>query len=226
MSVPHPGYTSAKPLIEPITLMYKELGDQDACVQLQELSVRHLERCAADMGESVRDFLRDLYEVNSIPHGSHSFEQMRAVASTSYLLVTYALFEKMLKGCIRAYRSRYPAVEGTWSEKDAGEQLAPLQKLVFNALPQHKQLLVAPPEYKLLEYYRVVRVAGAHVDEKTVEKAAKAFRALSSEDLQHFRTYSQITVAPNAPNDVSFEDFRLYTRSIKYYSNILNDVCG
>jgi hypothetical protein len=97
---------------------------------------------------------------------------------------------------------------------------------VFNALPQHKQLLIAPPEYKLLEYYRVVRVAGAHVDDKTAEKAAKAFRVLSSADLLHFHTYPQITQAPNAPGEISFEDFRLYTRSIKYYSNILNDVCG
>lgn len=227
MNVPHPGYSSEKPLIEPISVMYKELGDQDACVQLQELSVHYLEQCAADKGESVRDFLRELYQASSIPHGTHSFEQMRAVASTSYLLVTYALFERMVRGCIRAYQSRYPEVEATWSEKNAaGEQLPPLPKLVFNALPKHKKQLVAPPEYKLLEYYRVVRVAGTHVDGKTLERAEKAFRALSPADSQHFRTYSQITQAPNTPDKISFEDFRLYTRAIKYYSNILNDVCG
>lgn len=226
MNVPHPGYTSSKALIAPISLMYKELGDQDACVQLQELSVSHLQKCASDRGESVRDFLRNLYAANSIPHGTHSFEQMRSVASTSYLLVTYSLFEKMIKGCIREYRGRYPEVESTWTDRVDGEQLAPLQRLSHNALTMHKRQLMAPPEFKLLEYYRVVRVAGTHVDEKTAEKAERAFRAMSQEDLHHFRAYPQITQAPNPPNSLSFEDFRLYTRAIKYYSNVLNDICG
>lgn len=226
MSVPHPGYSTSKPLIEPISLMYKELGDQDACVQLQELAVSHLEKCAVSNGEGLGDFLHSLYSANSIPHGTHSFEQMRAVASTSYLLVTYALFEKMVKGCIRAYRNRNPDNDSTWSDQVGGEQMSPLKRLVFNLSPAQKQQLSAPPEYKLFEYYRLVRVAGAHADEKTFEKSQRVFDALSAADIAHFHTYRLITSAPNPPGKISFEDFRLYTRSIKYYSNILNDVCA
>lgn len=226
MNVPHPGYKSEKPLIKPIARMYKELGDQDACIQLQELAVRYLERTVADLGDGAHEFLRGLYRDSDVPHGSHSFSEMSAVASRSYLLVTYALFEKMIKGCIREYRTRYPEISPKWTDQQNGEQLSPLQRLAANALPRHKRQLVTPSEYKLLEYYRIVRNSGTHVDAKSAEKATKAFSAFSAADIAHFREYAKISSAPNLPEQISFEDFRLFTRSIKYYSNILNDVCG
>ena len=225
-TIPYPGYTTSKPLIEPISSMYKELGDQDACVQLQELSAAHLEACAAKANEPVNDFLKELYFAKGIPHGTYNFEQMRAIAHNSYLLVTYSLFEKMIKGCIRVYRGNNPEIDGKWIDKIDGEQLPPLLRLIHNLPQPYKSQLSSPPEFRLLEYYRLVRISGAHVDTKTLAKAEKAFSALDASDIAHFNGFPLISGAPNKPDSITFEDFKLFTRSIKYYSNLLNEVCG
>lgn len=225
-SVPHPGYSTSKPLIAPIRSMYKELGAQDACIQLQELSANYLEKSAAAMNAQVNDFLKLLYKANGIPHGSYNFAEMRSIACTSYLLVTHSLFDKMVKGCIRHYRTANPATDTQWVNSVGGKTLAPLRRLAHN-LPKPEQVkLTSPAEFRLFEYYRQVRVAGTHVADKTQKKAAVAFAALTQNDIQHFAEYAQICTAPNKPEAIGFDDFKLYTRSIKYYSNILNDVCS
>lgn len=206
--------------------MYKELGAQDACIQLQELSVSYLEKSAAAMNAKVNDFLNLLYLANQIPHGTYSFPEMRSIACMSYLLVTHSLFEKMVKGCIHCYRLSNPEIDAKWMSSVGGEQLPSLCRLAYNVPKQQREQLTSPPEFRLFEYYRLVRVAGTHVTDKTQEKAVKAFSAMSSSDLDHFSQYEQINGAPNPPDSIAFEDFKLFTRAIKYYSNILNEVVG
>ena len=225
-AVPHPGYTTSKPLIAPISSMYKELGAQDACIQLQELSTNYLEKSATAMNAKVSDFLKLLYVANGIPHGTYSFAQMRSTACASYLIVTHSLFEKMVKGCIRHYRASHHQMDAQWVASVGGEQIPPLRRLAHNLTEPQRKQLTTPPEYRLLEYYRLVRVAGTHPTYKTREKAEKAFSSLTASDLAHLSQYPLLSGAPNPPDAINFEDFKLYTRAIKYYSNLLNEICG
>ena len=87
--------------------------------------------------------------------------------------------------------------------------------------------LISPPEFRLLKYLsRLVKSAGTRVNEKATDKAVKAFDSLTVSDMAHFHKYPLTAGAPNKPGEINFEDFKLFTRSVKYYSKILNEVCG
>lgn len=203
--------------------MFTELGAQDASIQLQEVATSYLEQAAAAGGAKAK-FLRALYAQHGVPHGTHSFAQMRETAYGSYLLITYALFEKMIKGCIKEYKIKNrPSI---WVTKNNKKRLPPLLELVGNMPAAQRAILASPPEYRLLEYYRLVRVSNTHVSQQTLRKARSAYAALTTSDLGHISQYEYIAVAPNPPGAITFEDFKLYTRSIKYYSNLLNEVCA
>ena len=223
--VPHPGYQNKKQYIQPVLELFSELGAQDACLQLQEVAIVHLEKSAQAMNAHMNDYLKLLYLSNSIPRGSYSFADMREQIYKSFIALTYSIFDKMLKACNKAYQQKNPTI--TWiTTLKGGAALHPLEQLVYNATLIEKQALTQPPEFRLLEYYRRIRIASLHINPGTAQEAELAFNALSASDHQHFQQYHHMFGAPNAPSLLTFQDFRLYTRAIKYYINIVNDVCA
>jgi hypothetical protein len=61
-------------------------------------------------------------------------------------------------------------------------------------------------------------------NEEEHKKTSQYFSDYLSTKLLYFKDNYGID-APNAPVKISFNDFMLYTRAIKYFSNILNDIC-
>lgn len=223
---PHPGYVTKKALASSVKTLASELGEQDACIQLQELSIEYLCNSATATRAPIGDFLKLLYRGNKIPHGTYSFDKLRLQASKSYLIVTYSILERFLRALIAEYRSANPVTSATWKEKSSsGENLSPLLQLAENLPKKDVTILKNAPEFKLLEYYRLVRVANSHIKSATLEKAEKAYQDFTPKDISHFRKY-KITDAPNKPDTLSFSDFALFTRAIKYYSKLLNEVCA
>lgn len=224
--VPLPGYTTTKRKLPAIQLMFQELGAQDACIQLQELCITYMENSAAATKAPLGDFLKLLYAGNDIPHGTYSFAELKELSAKSYLIVTYALLEKTLIGIISDTKATRPALAATWKSKTpSGGGLPPLLELTQNIPAADRAILEAAPEFRLIEYYRTVRVANSHIKGSTAANVISAFASLSAGDLQHFsRCYG--LRAPNPPSDISFEDFKLFTRAIKYYSNLINEACG
>jgi hypothetical protein len=173
----------------------------------------------------MNDYLKLLYISNSIPQGSYSFADMRTQIYKSFITLTHSIFDKTLKACNKAYQQKNPTV--TWiTTLKGGAALHPLEQLCHNCLPAEKMALMQPPEIRLLEYYRRVRIASVHVSSTTAQDADLAFGNLTPTDHQHFQKYPHLLVVPNAPGSLTFQDFRLYTRAIKYYINVVNDVCA
>jgi hypothetical protein len=205
--------------------LFSELGSQDACLQMQELAIVHLEKSAQAMNAQMNDYLKLLYISNGIPRGTYSFEEMRGRIYKSFISLTYTVFEKVIKRCNHLYQQNNPAT--TWvTTLPGGNALHPLDQLCHNVSDVQKQNLTTPPEYRLLDYYRRIRIASVHLDASTTQAAAQAFDFLTPTDIQHFHAYAHVYGAPNGPDMLTFQDFKLYTRAIKYYSNIVNDVCA
>ena len=166
--VPHPGYTTSKPFIPALNSLFSELGAQDACLQLQEIAVIHLEKSALAMNAQMTDFLKLLYISNSVPQGTYSFSDMRAHIYNSFISATYAIFERSLKECIAAYKAKNQVTN--WVTQIGSAKLDPLSQILHNCTPSEKALL-SVPEQLLFDYYRKVRVAGNHVSSGTANNA-------------------------------------------------------
>lgn len=226
-TIPHPGYSTTKKLIAPIKNMFDELGAQDASIQLQELSIQYLCNSARVEKIPVGDFLKSLYKGSGIPHGTYDFDELRELASKSYLTVTYALLEKMLRAIISEYKEKNPVAATQWRKKNSNdENYPPLQELIENLPSTSRVQLRGVPEYRLLEYYRLVRVANSHHKGETLKNAEKARMQITPADIGHFSNYIPAVAAPNDPEHICFDDFLLMTRAIKYYSKLLNEACA
>ncbi len=225
-AIPLPGYKTTKPAVPVLKAMFRDLGAQDACIQLQELCISYMENSAVATKAPVDAFLRLLYQGNGIPHGTYSFQELRELSSKSHLVLTYAIFEKTLEELIRYVKSAKPSLAASWTSKTpSGGGMPPLVELVSNLPLPVQNPLVSAPEYRLFEYYRAVRVASSHLKSSTATQANTAFGALSPSDMQHFAACYQLQ-APNPPSALAFADFHLFTRAIKYYSRLLNEACG
>ena len=221
--VPFPSYTTSKPFIPALNSLFVGLGEQDACIQLQEVAVIHLEKSALAMNAQMADYLKLLYISNNVPQGTYSFSELRAQIYSSFISATYAIFESSLKDCIAAYKAKNQVAN--WIAQSGGANLDPLNQILHNCSAAEKAIL-SVPEKSLFDYYRKVRVAGNHISTSTATNAAAAFAALTAAEIAHFQGYSSILGAPHSPDTLTFHDFRLYTRAIKYYANLLNEVCA
>lgn len=221
--IPHPGYTTDNPFIPALSSLFLDLGAQDACIQLQEIAVIHLEKSALAMNAQMPDFLKLLYISNSVPQGTYSFSDMRAQIYNSFISATYSIFERSLKECIAVYKAKNQLAN--WVTQIGSAKLDPLSQILHNCTPSERNLL-SVPEKSLFDYYRKVRVADNHVSASTATNASAAFTALTSVEIAHFQNYAYIFGAPHPPGTLTFHDFRLYTRAIKYYANLLNEVCA
>jgi hypothetical protein len=86
--------------------MVSDLGRQDACIQLQELAIRHLTDSLQGTGHPVADLLKPHYASYGIPHGTYELNELKELVAKSYLVLTYSQLEKMLRGVIGHYKSK------------------------------------------------------------------------------------------------------------------------
>lgn len=218
-AVPYPSYSTSKQLLRAFQTLFKDLGEQDASIQMQEISQRFLEATSKAMGTKTDHFLKLLYEAHQVPHGTYDFSAMQALAYRSNIVLTYASFEAAVKEAITEYKTR---TGSQWVTLKNSKILAPIAQVPENLLSQAVALTSAP-EYRLIEYYRFVRIAESHRTTVTTKAAQSAYSQLTSSDLAHFAKYQHITGAPNQLADINFEDFKLFTRAVKYYCNLLNE---
>lgn len=226
--VPAPGYKTDKALFPAISKLNEELGLQDSAIQLSEVAIQVLVEQAESSGKPVSDYLRDQFSARKIPHGTHDFDHLKSFSHGSFIVQTYGVIESVLKRLAREYRQHKWITDDKWNSKgDDGDSLSPLATLIANLPPKEARLVQDKPEVDLFEYYRALRVSVVHPSPDTKAKAKAAFAKLSKHITEgdYFRkTYERN--APNSPEAVNFEDFRLFTRSFKYLANLLNQACN
>ena len=218
-----PGYFNEKPLLKGISAIKKTMGIQDSCIQTNEVAVRYLEE-QSEQVENVSDFIKKLCKTYSISIGINDFKYFQSVQYKSYILQTYNLIEPLFKGLNKEVRYYHNIKD--WKTKDGDKNLDPFNQLLENLDVDARKLIKSFPEYYLLNYYRLVRNSIVHLQEDPEEhkKTSKYFEDNLTDKLDFFHENYDLK-APNMPNGISFHDFMLYTRAIKYFSNILNDIC-
>jgi len=201
--------------------LLKELGAQDAAIQLQELAIRFLRESAPADNVKAGEFLRRQFKEHGLPHGTYDFDELRRMTATSYIVLTYAEVEGAFGGLIAEIKAQLPPGVN-WVDQRGKSNLAPLDQLTVNLPKGSRAALTDKPEAALIDYYRCLRVSDAHRSKKTAAQATKAFGRLQPMRAAFCETY--LLDAPNPPEQVHFDDFLLFTRAVKYLSRSINEL--
>ena len=133
------------------------------------------------------------------------------------MVLTHAVFDGALRQIVKDVKRVGGERSAHWkSTTRGGKPIAPLDELIVNLKRSASEPLRAAPERELFNYYRLLRVANAHPGAKSDRRASEAYDAIDASKRSKFnKVYS--LVAPNPPDQLSYDDFMLYTRAIKYY---------
>jgi hypothetical protein len=219
-----PGYFNKKPLLKVVSEVKSTIGLQDSCIQTNEVAIRYLESISSGSGDQ-SEFIKGLCKTYAVSAGIDDFEYFKTIQYKSYILQTYNLVEPFFKALNSSYRF-YNNFTGNWKTRDGDKNLDPFNQLLENLTSTDSKAIKAYPEYYLLNYYRLVRNSIVHLQEDPEQhkQTQKYFEQHIADKMDFFRRNYELE-APNVPDSISFNDFMLYTRAIKYFSNILNDVC-
>ncbi|AZA48505.1 hypothetical protein EG346_10045 [Chryseobacterium carnipullorum] len=220
-----PGYYNEFPIFRVINLMKKNIGLQDSCLQTNEIAILYLEEQSLESGNN-EIFIKELCSKFKVSLGIRDFEQFKSTLYKSYILQTYNLIEPFFKNINQTYRY-YNNFDRDWkTQDDKGKNLDPFNQLLINLPKDKSQELKTYPEYFLFNYYRLVRNSIAHLQDSSNqhERTNEYFNNYIKCNIDFFKDNYEI-IAPNSPESINFTDYILYTKSIKYFSNILNDLC-
>jgi hypothetical protein len=221
-----PGYFPTKPLYPQVKALREILGFQDASIQLSALSLEILEETALASPQGPDSYLADAFRRHRIPSGLHGVAAARDLANRSYIVHTYHTADWFFRELGRAYRQFAEIPEDSWRAQDRdGSNLDGLSQLIQNLPPASRDWLNGTPETSLIHYYRLVRHSIIHSSRDTLARAERAYQHLIGDFSEHFTKCYTDLVAPNAPSRLHFHDFRLFTRSLKFYANRVNDAC-
>jgi hypothetical protein len=183
----------------------KRLGEADVTVECTELAVREFMDAYKEDPDTIHDLsLRHKIKVDSV---DADFLQVRV--SQLYILSVYQLAE----GFIKNFTSEHPLAKN-W-DKESDDDL--LKSILKNIGPTYPEVVkkVGSFEIEVFDYYRNVRNRYVHpaIDISSNDKKANKLhqQAIGNPD------YSRLN-APNIFNELSFDDFILFSRIIKKIS--------
>ena len=215
-----PGYYMKKPMFPCIRGLRPLLGSQDAAIQTNEIALRYMEEVGNASETGLNNFLLNMADKYKISHGERDFEKVKRIIAQTNIVNTFNIIDLFFKRFICEYRQYKQISFDSWISANNGKQLDSLNQIYFN-LPQNiKELIDIVPEFHLLNYYRLVRNCLVHIGSnnkkiiKYYEKTIKSFK-------EHFTQCYKLL--PHSLGNLDYNDYFLYTRSVKYFANKLND---
>lgn len=221
-----PGYFNQFPLFSQIRNIKRVLGKQDASIQTTEAALLLLEELGNASDEGLNEYVHEICKRYAISRGESNFQLLRQNIYESFILQTYNLVEPFFKLLNVEYRDWNGIASGDWKVKDGDKNLDPFSQLIHNVPKKVNVALSAYPETDLFQYFRLLRNSVVHLqlDKDQYEKVEDFYdRAILPNRKYFVENYS--VEAPNRPGNLNFSDFMLYTRSLKYFSNQINDLC-
>lgn len=221
-----PGYYSQKPQLKIIRELKKTLGYYDSIPTTIELIIIDYENKCKEKGvtpESELNHLASSFIVKN--HHIQSLDLSRDKICNLYILSAFNVvdpFFRDLKRLLKEFESCK-----NWKTKNGKEDLDAFNQVIENCKPKDKTILKGKNEFHLINYYRLYRNAIVHrvfEGDKQFEKSDKYYEKYIYPNISYYTdTYG--LDSPNNSRMINFSDFLIYTRSIKYFNNLLNDAC-
>lgn len=190
------------------------MGLQDSGIQSIELALKHLHASAETAPEGSSQFVANLARRHKIIVGWNDVSQANPLSPSMYIVQTHGTANQCWLDVVRDIR-RYNSIQDeAWKQHSGNSQLDAFGQLLSNCDADLAQF----PETQLFEYYRLSRNWLVHGSARSLKLAQDVYDQL---DVSHFSlAYS---ISPNRPEQLAYSDFQLYTRSMKYFSNCIND---
>ncbi|HWR59365.1 MAG TPA: hypothetical protein VN328_10805 [Thermodesulfovibrionales bacterium] len=156
--------------------------------------------------------------------GLDNFDNYRHALTEVYVVETYQVAERFFKSLNAEYRCIKKVDKEKWIKKDKdGKNLSPLQQFASNLPKKNRGFVESAPESLLIDYYRLVRNWIIHRDDKTRKTALHCYDEVLRKHKDHISNCYAGLAAPSLPDELSFDDYYLFTRALKYFANLLNN---
>jgi hypothetical protein len=231
--IPFPGYQQLRPSFQSVKNLWRLAAEQDACFQSSQIAISFLENFIKTYNLDRSDFISKLSELFHISGGHHDWDTTQKSMAYSYIVQTYNVQELFFKGFSQEYQV-YKNLE-RWDNKSSDgsstKNLDPFASLIKNLEESNAKKIEATPEAKIIQYYRLVRNTVVHSPKEGFEKSTDFFNQKIHPIKEYFHGYfkfktKQTYPAPNPPKDINHYDFSLYSRSLRYLSLFINDICN
>ncbi|RYZ51434.1 MAG: hypothetical protein EOP49_11740 [Sphingobacteriales bacterium] len=229
-----PGLYATKPLFKTTNHLRKALGYFDTIPTTLEILIQDFEKRCQKEGVTPEAQISVSAHLVQKGFGAPPFDEFRQRVYDLYLINAYNIVDPYLSEMKAVVRKLRPGHE--WKKSVDGTNLDTFGQLVINCSPDGELKLRAKPEYYLFDYYRYYRNKLVHGDMEAKrplfpdQPGTEHFKKVEdyyNEHLIEHKAYflaNYQLAAPNLPRKIGIDDFFLYTRAIKYYSNLINDV--
>ena len=220
-----PGYFATPPILESVRQLPKYGGLNDAYVQCLQIAFSRFRKEAESSSEGIRSFVNAAAADEGLHLGMDDFDPYESAVVGAQLVQAYQVLETLMRN-MREEVCRLRGIK-KWITNKAGKDLDVLAQYAANAPKASRTFIRSTPEYQLLNYYRLVRNWHIHAASQRLISVEKTHEKLVLNTGDHFSfNYDGVGSAPNPPTKLVFDDFFLFARAVKYFSNILNNHSG
>ncbi len=184
------------------------LGKFDAIVEYNELAVREFFACAEGY-ENPNEYISLLSERHHIRVNAVNLSAMPTRIAQFYILSVFQQAEEFLENFRREYKE---FVQKEWADDEKDSLLEKILKNIGTVFLENRSA-IGELKLEIFDYYRLVRNQFMHTEIKG-ERLNTYFGKLRNYS-EHINAEYKVNQAPNKYNEMSFEDFILFSRVTK-----------
>lgn len=212
-----PGYYLNGHMFPCVRRLRPMFGAHDAAIQSNQIILLHFED---EYRHNLDGKLLELSAKYKVSPGNSNFAFVKRSIAEMNITSTYTLVDRFLKDFISDC-VKYKKMDWKYKNKD-GDLLDPLNQIIFNLPYSKSKLITQIPEYSLLDYYRHVRNQIIHPNAQNLSRLNKKHMELVNSYGEHWMGIYKIM--PNEYEQISYNDYFIYTRAVKYFVNALNNI--
>lgn len=221
-----PNYQLERPAFSAITKLWSNLQEQDSCLQTNQIAIEYLQENIELTNVNENIFVNALAKKYRISSGSTSWDENKIRISKSYIVQTYNIVEDFCKELIDEIKFYKNIKENKWVNKvkegSSYKNIDYFNQINLNLNEMDRAEIINKPEYHLIDYYRKLRNNFVHSQGKKSKKLDLFYEKRVLPKLDYFAGYYKFIEgkipAPNPPDRITYRDFILYSRAIRYFS--------
>lgn len=188
----------------------KYLGENDAMVEMTELSARAFVSSARQSG-NVTAFVSTASKAHGICVNLSEVDSLLNHLARSYVVTVYQSAERFLNEFRKEHIALYKA-EWTGDAHDIDPLAVTLKNIGLNQ--NETEEIVGKDLISRFQYYRIVRNWIVHTKDSDISKPTAKFSQIIDYSMEHKGLFTS-TEAPNSPDKLNFEDFIFFSRLTK-----------